>query len=345
MTRQRATEPDERLRRILMFVVESHVSLAEPVGSQYVRAAYHLSISPATIRNAMQQLEELGYLSHPHTSAGRIPTEAGYRFYVDELMRPEPLPTSVRRALDRVFEEARRDGGIEDRLPQALARAARQLALLSYRQRDPSRIHGFELVALEGGDLLAAVANESGPLATSTWRPASPVPASSLRRAEAWVRASLPVDGSAGLEALAARARTESPEDLRPLLDEALTRAARLVAGLAHSAVVLGGAEHIAAQPEFQSAGTLGPLVAVLADREPLARALESFSRAEEPRVSIGHEHAPAALHSCSIVGMTIPLLGSNVVVGVMGPMRMHYRRVVSVLAHLAAKGRSEAAS
>jgi len=345
MTRKRPTEPDQRLRRILMFVVESHVSLAEPVGSQYVRAAYHLSISPATIRNAMQQLEELGFLSHPHTSAGRIPTEAGYRYYVDELMRPEPLPASVRRALDLVLEEARRDGGIEDRLPPALARAARQLALLSFRQRDPSRVHSFELVSLDGGDLLAAVGNESGLLATSTWKPTTPVPVTTLRRAEAWVRAALPVAGSAGLEALAARARTESPEDLRRILDDALTRAARLVAGLSHSAVVLGGAEHIAAQPEFQSAGTLGPLVAVLADREPLARALESFARAREPRISIGHENAPAALHACSIVGMTIPFLGSNVVIGVMGPMRMHYRRVVSVMAHLAAKGRGEVAS
>src|SRR5881396_3476980 len=90
---------DERHRRILTFVVESHVSSAEPVGSQYVRAAYHLSISPATIRNAMQQLEELGYLGHPHTSAGRVPTEVGYRFYVDELMRPEPIPATLRSAV------------------------------------------------------------------------------------------------------------------------------------------------------------------------------------------------------------------------------------------------------
>jgi heat-inducible transcriptional repressor len=328
-----------------MFVVESHVSLAEPVGSMYVRAAYHLSISPATIRNAMQQLEELGYLSHPHTSAGRVPTEAGYRYYVDELMRPEPLPASVRRALDRVLEEARRDGSIEERLPPVLARAARQLALLSLRRRDASRVQSFELVALEGGELLAAVGGEAGPLATSTWTAPASIPASSLRRAETWVRNALPVAGSEGLMALAARAKVEAPEDLRPLLDEALTRAARLLAGMAHPAVVLGGAEHIAAQPEFQSADTLGPLVAVLADREPLARALESCYRAREPRGSIGHEHAPAALQSSSIVGMSIPFGGGSVVIGLLGPIRMHYRRVVSVMAHLGTHGNSEAAS
>ena len=94
---------DERHRRILTFVVESHVTRAEPVGSQYVRAAYHLSISPATIRNAMQQLEERGFLGHPHTSAGRVPTEAGYRYYVDELMRPEPIPKATRRTVSEAI--------------------------------------------------------------------------------------------------------------------------------------------------------------------------------------------------------------------------------------------------
>src|SRR5689334_25227950 len=97
---------DERHRRILTFVVESHVTSAEPVGSQYVRAAYHLSISPATIRNAMQQLEELGFLSHPHTSAGRVPTDRGYRYYVDHLMRPDSVAPATRRALDQVLDEA-----------------------------------------------------------------------------------------------------------------------------------------------------------------------------------------------------------------------------------------------
>jgi heat-inducible transcriptional repressor len=335
MTRHPLHEPDERLRRILRFVVESHVSLAEPVGSQYVRAAYHLSISPATIRNAMQQLEELGLLAHPHTSAGRVPTEAGYRYYVDRLMRPEALPAPMRRALDGALDDARRDGAIEERLPSVLARAARQLALLSLRRRDASPIRRFELVALDGGELLAAVGTESGPLATTTWIPAAAVDAATLRRAESWLRATLPLDGAAGLEALAARARVEAPADLRPVLGEVLARAARLVAGLAHPAVLLDGAEHIAAQPEFQSADTLGPLVEVLADRAPLARALESFARAGAPLVAIGHENAPAALQGCSIVGMSVPFAGTSMVIGVLGPVRMHYRRAVSLMAHV----------
>jgi heat-inducible transcriptional repressor len=97
---------DERQRRILKFVVESHVKRGEPVGSRYVRMAYHLSISPATIRGAMQRLEEEDLLAHPHTSAGRVPTETGYRYYVDTLMQPETIPPATKRAVDRIFERA-----------------------------------------------------------------------------------------------------------------------------------------------------------------------------------------------------------------------------------------------
>lgn len=336
---------DERLRRILTFVVESHVTRAEPVGSQYVRAAYHLSISPATIRNAMQQLEELGLLAHPHTSAGRVPTEAGYRYYVDELMRPEPLPAATRRGLDQALDDALRDDAVEERLPPLLARAARQLAVLSLRRGGPSRVHRFELVALEGGELLAAVGVEPGSIATTTWTPPARVEPSHLRRAEAWVRAALPVAGVAGLETLAARARTEAPRDLADLASDALGRAARLVAGMAQPAVVLGGAEHIAAQPEFQSAESLRPLFAVLAERDPIARALEAFAGGPVPRVSIGHEHAPPAIQSCSLVGLTLTIGPTSAVLGVMGPVRMHYRRVVSVMAHLGGRWGSGSAA
>src|SRR5690349_13213991 len=122
---------DERHRRILTFVVERHVTRAGPVGSQAIRAAYHLSISPATIRSAMQQLEEMGYLDHPHTSAGRVPTEAGFRLYVDELMKAEPLGTAARRAVNEALEAPSSEEAADPRVPGVLARMARQLAVVA----------------------------------------------------------------------------------------------------------------------------------------------------------------------------------------------------------------------
>ncbi len=235
--------PDERQRRILTFVVESHVSRAEPVGSQYVRAAYHLSISPATIRNSMQQLEEMGYLRHPHTSAGRIPTEAGYRYYVDELMRPEPVPAATRRVVtDALGPALEEEDAFSAEIPRLLARASRQLAL----------------VAVRGA-------------------------------------------------------------------------AARLNA----NAVRVEGADNITAQPEFQSPARLRPLVSLLADREPLARALEATAEPGRARVSIGREIGSGAMRDCSLVGMRVELRGLQGFLGIMGPVRMPYRRLVALVSYV----------
>ena len=325
---------DQRLRRILTFVVESHVSLAEPVGSQYVHAAYHLSISPATIRNAMQQLEEVGLLGHPHTSAGRVPTEAGYRFYVDELMRPDPLPAPTRRALDDAIERVRdRVEAIEAELPQVLARASRQLALLAVRAHDARRVERVDLVGIDGGFVVLAVGNRGGAPATTTWRPEPTPSPEQLRRAEVWIRERLQTAAPA---ALAVLARVEAPPDLAALLEDALARAARLAAADEDIAVRIEGTENITAQPEFRSPDQLRPLVALLAERAALARALDAFEPDDAPRVTIGQENPSPAIRSCSIVGMGVTVGGARGVVGVMGPVRMPYRRVVSLVSYVA---------
>ncbi|HKW51525.1 MAG TPA: hypothetical protein VJQ53_07305, partial [Candidatus Eisenbacteria bacterium] len=189
---------DERHRRILTFVVESHVTRAEPVGSQYVRAAYQLSISPATIRNAMQQLEERGFLDHPHTSAGRVPTEAGYRYYVDELMRPEAIPKATRRTVSEAIRPVPETGDpIPSEILHVLARASRQLALVLVQDSAERVVERVDVVGLEGGLLVLALRESSGRIATFSWKPERTPDAASLQRAQKHIRAALPIRGAA----------------------------------------------------------------------------------------------------------------------------------------------------
>ena len=240
MSRQ---ELDERQSRILKFVVESHVLKAEPVGSQYVRVAYHLSISPATIRGAMKRLEDGGLLDHPHTSAGRIPTEAGYRYYVDRLMEPEPISTSTRRALDREITSWPRTD-VQDRAVQLLARSSRQFAMLA--------VHS-----------------------------SSEAPLQRLR---------------------------------------------------------FGGAENIAAQPEFQTADRLRALVTLLAQPAPLTRALDAFMGSDSARITIGQELGEGAMRACSLVGTGIASNRLRGSLGVLGPVRMPYPRLLSLVSYVGAR-------
>lgn len=327
---------DPRLSRILTFVVESHVSRAEPVGSQYVRAAYHLSISPATIRNAMRELEELGLLLHPHTSAGRVPTEAGYRYYVDHLMRPETVPIGVRRILDDAIGRARTQSGASDLAP-ILARATRQLAVMAVRSREEA-VDQVNLVALDGGHVVVAVGARDGMVATDTWRPELFPCAADLRRAESWIRARLPAAGPKALDALALEARAGAPLEIASFIEEALTRASRLLSTREEPAVRVDGADNIASQPEFQAPGTLRPLVSLLANQESLVRTLDAFSGESVPRVAIGREIESPAIRACSIVGMGVAVGGLRGAIGVMGPVRMPYRRVISLVSYVGAR-------
>src|SRR5437867_2097024 len=164
---------DERHRRILKFVVESHVMRAEPVGSQYVRMAYHLSISPATIRNAMKRLEAEGLLDHPHTSAGRVPTETGYRYYVDSLIEPEPIAPATKRALDKALD--RRAPAAEDLqglATRVLAKSSGQLAMVAVRPWvELPIVQSLDLVALEEGVILLALGERGERVSSTTWRP------------------------------------------------------------------------------------------------------------------------------------------------------------------------------
>jgi transcriptional regulator of heat shock response len=231
---------NERQRRILTFVVESHVTRAEPVGSQYVRMAYHLSISPATIRSAMKRLEEEGFLDHPHTSAGRVPTEAGYRYYIDRLMEPEPIAPATRRALNRALENnAGEAGDVQTVAVRVLAKASGQLAMVVVRRRG------------------------------------------------------------------------------------------------ALSILRIGGAENIAAQPEFQTADRLRALVSLLAEPEALTRALDTFMDAGPARVTIGRELGEGAMRVCSLVGTGIASTHVRGSLGVLGPVRMPYPRLLSLVSYV----------
>ena len=330
------TNLNERHCRILKSVVESHVMRAEPVGSQYVRMAYHLSISPATIRGAMKRLEEEGLLDHPHTSAGRIPTEAGYRYYVDALMEPEPIAPATRRALNKALEQ---NAGVAEDIQglaaRVLAKSSGQLAMVGVRPRGAAPIRRFDLVALDGGEVLLALGARGDIGITATWRPPGSADPATVRLAERWIAARLPLGGPSACAVLALAARESARAPARTLIEEALRRAARMLAALERTEVRIGGAGNIAAQPEFQTADRLRALVSLLAEPEPLTRALDAFMDSGGARVTIGRELGEGAMSACSLVGTGIASSSFRGSLGVLGPVRMPYPRLLSLVSYV----------
>ncbi|MGQ9502836.1 MAG: HrcA family transcriptional regulator, partial [Anaerolineae bacterium] len=142
-------EMTPRCQTILRLVISEYIRTATPVGSKAIRELYHLDVSPATIRNEMAWLEERGYLTHPHTSAGRVPTEKGYRYFVEKLMGESDLPTAERRTISHQFHQTQLDMEQWMRLAAAvLAHRARGAALVTSPRSAPSSLKHVELISI-----------------------------------------------------------------------------------------------------------------------------------------------------------------------------------------------------
>jgi len=209
----------------------------------------------------------------------------------------------------------------------------------SHLVRANGRVLAFEpvpenLVALEEGVLLLAIGERGS---STTWRPSRVADAATIRLAERWITERLPLRDPAACAALARVARREAPAAAAavPLIAEVLHRAGKLLESLRRPDVRIGGAENIASQPEFQSADRLRGLVALLAEPGPLTRAMDAFMGAGGARVTIGRELGEGAMRACSLVGTGIASGRFHGSLGVLGPVRMPYPRLLSLVSYV----------
>jgi heat-inducible transcriptional repressor len=281
----------------------------------------------------MKRLEGEGLLDHPHTSAGRVPTEAGYRYYVDSLMEPEPITPATRRVLDKALDcRAPAAEDLQGLATRVLAKSSGQLAMVAVRPWAEVPIQSLDLVALEEGVLLLAIGERGS---STTWRPSRAADAATIRLAQRWIAERLPLRDPAACAALARAARREAPAAAVPLIAEVLHRAGKLLESQRRPDVRIGGAENIASQPEFQSADRLRGLVALLAEPEPLTRAMDAFMGVGAARVTIGRELGEGAMRACSLVGTGIASSRFHGSLGVLGPVRMPYPRLLSLVSYV----------
>ena len=153
---------DERRLDVLRAIVEDYVATHEPVGSRSLLDRHQLGVSPATIRNDMAILEEEGYISQPHTSAGRIPTEKGYRMFVDRLATVKPLSAAERRAIETFLGGAVDVDDVVQRSVRVLAQLTNQIAIVQYPSLSLATVRHIEIVPLENARMLVVVITSSG---------------------------------------------------------------------------------------------------------------------------------------------------------------------------------------
>jgi heat-inducible transcriptional repressor len=330
----------ERELRVLEAVIQAYVETAEPAGSQAVVRRSRLGVSPATVRSTMSDLEEKGYLYHPHTSAGRIPTDRGYRTYVDGLLRVRPPSGEERERLRRELDAGPPVSAIDD----VLQRAAQVLGVLTLElgvavapALDRVVLERLDLVSLAADRMLLVFNLKSGVVRTIFVQ----VPAA-IRPESVQLVGQVLNERLAGL----------SLQEIRATLPERLRDAGRLEGDRdllnifiaqgdslfdlrdESGAVMLGSARLLAGQPEFSGSHTrMRELLELTEEPDTLAAALEARRRLGV-NISIGGEHADPRLAGFTLVTSSYRTGDSVGVIGVMGPTRMPYDKIVSLVDH-----------
>ncbi|MGH9077145.1 MAG: heat-inducible transcriptional repressor HrcA [Acidimicrobiales bacterium] len=321
---------DERKAAILRVIVEEYIHTAQPVGSAHVAGVRELSVSSATVRNEMGLLEREGYLVQPHTSAGRIPTDKGYRFFVDSLSPHGTLGNGqaqqVRSFFDRAHGELERMLGDTSRLLSSLTHYAAMVTTSSH-PHDPARIRSVQLVSLSPRVVLAVVVCSNGAVDKRTLEMDLEVDDAVVGAAGAHLAGQLngivlgmPValapTGDADVDRLAGAALAALVEPFGPGPDEQ---------------VFVGGAARMASA--FDTIGTVRQVLSILEQQVVLVTLLRDVLNGGLS-VAIGTEHGVELLADCSVVVAPYEVEGEQVgAIGVLGPTRMHYDQALAAVA------------
>jgi heat-inducible transcriptional repressor len=328
-----------RAARILAALVGEYIHTAEPVGSARLARSAGLSVSSATVRNTLAELEELGYLQQPHTSAGRIPTDRGYRFYVDQLLE-SPRPTKGSAAMEA---QLRRDAGspalVEDVLVSVsgvLSRASKLVAFALPMAHGYGILKEIDFVPLSASKVLVVVVADGGQLTRKAIDVGVELDAHDLRQAANYLNtefAGLPLD-----EVRAAVVERLQRE--RTLYDALRSRALRMAQSSFEEfprrpLLFVDGAsalldEH--AEASGISFATLRALMRMVEEKERLVRILNEYIDGPGLTIVIGHEHRSPDLRPFSLVAASYADGTRRGTVGVIGPMRMHYSRTIAVV-------------
>jgi heat-inducible transcriptional repressor len=320
-------ELTDRQREILRRLVEEHIATGEPVGSKYLVERAGLSVSPSTVRSELAELERLGLLTHPYTSAGRVPTEEGYRLFAQGLLdRLEPRPGTLEIDLSNAGTE------VESALQattEALSQLTRLLALVSAPLPEAATVRHVEILALQPQLVVAVVITSTGGVTKRIFALSEPIDTGLVSWAAEYLNertAGLPL-GSLGLrQAFAEAGLSERERAFLELLRPAFTDAA----GSEERRLFVGGAANLLGEARSEDLPAYRPLLEALEQRAALLALLGEALGREGPFVRLGVELAHPGLRHASLVGAAYGLhhrrLGA---VSLLGPQRMDYEMAI----------------
>ena len=312
---------EDRKLAVLRAIVEDYVSTQEPVGSKALVERHRLGVSPATVRNDMAALEDEGFITQPHTSAGRIPTDKGYRLFVDRLSQVKPLSAAEKRAISTLLEGAIDLDDVVQRSVRLLAQLTRQVAIVQYPTLSRSTVRHVELVSIGTTRVLLVLILSTGRVEQRLVEVSEDLTDDALADLRAQVNRAATgqtiLDAVTALRSLAAEVPTTAPvaESLAEARSDHRT----------DERIVVGGAANLARYGDsFDSA--VRPLLEALEEHVVLLKLLGEATTGDTVTVRIGHEGPYQELASTSVVATGYgPGEEALAALGIVGPTRMDY--------------------
>jgi len=319
---------DQRLRQVLLAVIAEYVETAQPVGSRSVARRHLRGLSPATIRNAMADLEEQGFLTHPHTSAGRVPTDKAYRFYVGVLGE---VPWKAGPAPAKMPEPAGADAGerLMSETPTRLSDGTHMTGMLLAPPLRRTALDRIELVGLGEDRALAVVVTDTGWV---TARAITPLPRPNIEELRELGRTLTRRYRGKTFQAILDD--MERPADpLDPLWTRSRGVLDQIVGLLRDRNLYISGAINVLDHPDFSDVATMRGLLKAFEDKARLVDLLTRMAEERGVQVLIGGENPVEEMRECSLITSTYTYRGQVLgVLGVVGPRRMAYGDVIAVV-------------
>ena len=326
---------DERARTLLKALVERYISDGQPVGSRTLSRASGLDLSPATIRNVMADLEDLGLIASPHTSAGRIPTARGYRLFVDTMLTTQPLPPHAGGPIESPFEPQLQ----ADQPQRVIANAAQLLSSLSNfvgvitAPRKASVFHHIEFMRLSEKRVLVILVAPDGDVQNRVIFTAQDYTQPQLLEASNYLTAHY---AGLTLEEVRERLKTEVDAlrgEIAALMQAAVQAGSDAVADSQEQVVISGERNLLTVQDFSSDMGSLRKLFDLFEQKTQLMRLLDVSSRADGVRIYIGGESMVVPFEELSVVSSPYEVDGKIVgTLGVIGPTRMAYDRMIQIV-------------
>jgi len=326
----------ERQKTLLLLIIRDYIESAQPIGSKRLAEHYHIDLSSATIRNEMSALTEMGYLRQPHTSAGRVPTEEGYRYFVSQMMHNAELPEAVQHTISHQFHQSRADMDQWMTLAASiLAHQSQGVSVITAPHAEQARYKHVELISTQGRQVLMVLVMAGGEVSQQILTLAEPVTQDKLSQTAARLNGLL-----AGLAVDAISSLTTRPDALDQDILILIAQDMRRTSASSSGEIYTDGLTNVLSEPEFAESDDARRTLKIFEEPSTLQDLLARTtinSNIGGLQVLIGGEGGWEELRQCSMVIARYGVPGmATGTLGVLGPMRMSYAKTIPTVRYVA---------